>query len=161
MKMEIRRVKKRDAGEILEIFNEVISAGDAFCSDESIPKEKVLQMWMSENTFVEIVDDEVAGAYTVFPLNWGRGSHIADAAYMVKSKFRRQGIGFKLAKHSLVKAKGSGYSAMQFNTVVSTNDASIHLWKKLGFRIIGKTPRGYNHKEHGFVDSLIMYKELT
>jgi hypothetical protein len=31
---------------------------------------------------------------------------------------------------------------MQFNSVVSTNAAAVHLWKTLGYQIIGTTPKG-------------------
>ncbi len=49
---------------------------------------------------------------------------------------------------------------MQFNAVVSTNKAAIALWKKLGFSIIGTIPEAYLHKQLGYVDSYIMYKQL-
>lgn len=49
---------------------------------------------------------------------------------------------------------------MQFNIVVSTNEAAVHLWQKHGFRIIGTTPKGYRHQTLGLVDTLIMFREL-
>ncbi len=53
-----------------------------------------------------------------------------------------------------------GYTAMQFNSVVSTNEIAIRLWKKLGYKIIGTIPNAYKHKKLGLVDSFIMYKQL-
>jgi len=50
---------------------------------------------------------------------------------------------------------------MQFNSVVCSNEIAIHLWKKLGYKVIGTIPNAYRHKTLGFVDAFIMYKQLT
>jgi len=49
---------------------------------------------------------------------------------------------------------------MQFNFVVSTNAAAVHLWRAMGFHIAGTMPGGFRHPEHGFVDAYMMYREL-
>ena len=53
-----------------------------------------------------------------------------------------------------------GFEAMQFNSVVSTNEVAVELWQKLGFDIIGTVHKAYRHGRLGYVDSLIMYKWL-
>ena len=50
---------------------------------------------------------------------------------------------------------------MQFNLVVETNEASVYLWKKLDFSIVGRLPGAFSHPQQGFVDAFIMYKELS
>jgi ribosomal protein S18 acetylase RimI-like enzyme len=49
---------------------------------------------------------------------------------------------------------------MQFNFVVSTNVRAIHLWKQLGFKIVGTLPCAFRHPEKGYVDSYVMYRSL-
>jgi ribosomal protein S18 acetylase RimI-like enzyme len=49
---------------------------------------------------------------------------------------------------------------MQFNFVVSTNEPAVHLWKKLGFEVIGTIPEAFDHPRVGLVDAHIMYKRL-
>ena len=49
---------------------------------------------------------------------------------------------------------------MQFNLVVSSNSAALHLWQKLGFTIIGTIPEAFDHQKLGFVDAYIMYRSL-
>jgi len=49
---------------------------------------------------------------------------------------------------------------MQYNLVVSTNKSAIHLWKKLGFHVVGLLPKAFKSHSIGYVDALIMYKEL-
>ena len=49
---------------------------------------------------------------------------------------------------------------MQFNFVVSTNDRAVKLWLSLGFEIVGRLPRAFQHPERGFVDALVMYRHI-
>jgi len=73
---------------------------------------------------------------------------------------RGRGVARKLCLHSQQVAINLGYRAMQFNSVVSTNEIAIRLWEKLGDKIIGTIPYAYNPKKLGFVDSFIMHKQL-
>jgi ribosomal protein S18 acetylase RimI-like enzyme len=51
-------------------------------------------------------------------------------------------------------------AAREYNLVVTTNEASVHLWQKMGFAIVGTLPGAFKHAEHGYVDAYVMYKEL-
>jgi ribosomal protein S18 acetylase RimI-like enzyme len=62
--------------------------------------------------------------------------------------------------HSLQFAASQGFKAMQFNFVVSTNERAVALWKRLGFAVVGRLPRAYEHPTSGFVDALVMYRFL-
>lgn len=62
--------------------------------------------------------------------------------------------------HSQDEARRFGFLAMQFNLVVSTNEAAVHLWPRLGFEQVGVLPRAFDHTRHGFVDTLVMYRWL-
>ena len=79
---------------------------------------------------------------------------------MVSPQSRGKGIARRLCLHSQQVAIELGYSAMQFNSVVSSNEIAVNLWKKLGYKIIGTIPNAYKHKKLGFVDSFIMHKQL-
>jgi len=54
-----------------------------------------------------------------------------------------------------------GFRAMQFNLVVSTNERAVRLWRKLGFSVVGTLPRAFRHLHLGYVDALVMFKELS
>ncbi len=97
------------------------------------------------------------GTYFIKPNQPGLGSHVANAAYMIDPLEQGNGIGNKMALHSLAEAKKLGYLAMQFNLVVTTNLPAVNLWKKMGFKIIGTTPNGFKYQSLGFVDTYIMY----
>ena len=49
---------------------------------------------------------------------------------------------------------------MQYNLVVATNRRAVRLWTKLGFTTVGILPHAFQHAKLGFVDALIMYKQL-
>jgi len=65
-----------------------------------------------------------------------------------------------MCEHSLEEARRLGFHAMQFNIVVSTNDAAVALWKKCGFSIVGTLLRAYRHRELGLVDAYVMHRFL-
>ncbi|MGA2172823.1 MAG: GNAT family N-acetyltransferase [Sedimentisphaerales bacterium] len=158
--MEIRHITKADAESIWRIWQEVVHEGDAFYSDESVAKEKVIDMWLSGNSWVAIVDGQVVGTYCIFPLRHGRGQHVADACYMVASAFRHKGVGHAMGLDSIQKAKEQGFLAMQFDCVVSTNHAAIEFGKTLGFEVCGTVPKAFRHPQLDFVDILIMHRFL-
>ena len=65
-----------------------------------------------------------------------------------------------MAEYCLKEARRTGFRAMQFNFVVSTNVAAIHLWKQLEFKIVGILPGAFRRPEHGYVDVYVMYRSL-
>jgi len=65
-----------------------------------------------------------------------------------------------MAEHCLSEARRLGFRAMQFNFVVSTNESAIHLWQKLGFKIVGTLPGAFQHPQKGDVDVYVMYRSL-
>jgi RimJ/RimL family protein N-acetyltransferase len=66
-----------------------------------------------------------------------------------------------MCEHSQQEALSMGFRAMQFNLVVSTNERAVRLWKRLGFLVAGTLPRAFRHVRLGYVDALVMYKDLS
>lgn len=158
----IRRAISSDNDGIWEIFYQVIQAGDTYPIDPNTPKEALATYWLAPHmhTYVFERDGRILGTYVLKPNHGAAGSHVGHGSYMVHPDARRQGIGEALCLHSLKEAKRLGFVAIQFNLVVSTNKASIALWNKHGFRIIGTTPEGFKHPQQGLVDTHIMYRKL-
>ena len=77
---------------------------------------------------------------------------------MVHPEACGQGIGSAMGSHSIKQAKKLGFSARQFNFVVSTNLVAIQLWLKLGFKIVGTVPKAFKHQKLGLVDIYIMHR---
>jgi ribosomal protein S18 acetylase RimI-like enzyme len=90
----------------------------------------------------------------------GLGNHVANAGYMVTPQARGRGIAGVMCEHSLVRAREAGFTAMQFNFVVSSNEGALRLWQKHGFDIVGRVPRAFRHARLGPVDVFVMYRAL-
>jgi L-amino acid N-acyltransferase YncA len=158
----IRLLEESDWPPLYEIFQEVLAPGDIFPYPPSTSLSQFQKIWQPENSvsYVVVLSGVVCGAYYIKPQWPGRGGHVATATYMISPKARGRGLGLALAEHSLVAARDRGYLAMQFNLVISTNEAAVALWQKVGFKIIGTVPGGFQHAELGLVDTYLMHRFL-
>jgi ribosomal protein S18 acetylase RimI-like enzyme len=160
--IEIRKYREEDQDQVWEIIKYVISGGDSFTYDPGTPREEVLTDWTSpeKHTFVAVAGDKVLATFYIKPNQTGLGSHVANGSYMVSPDARRTGIGRMIGQFSIEEAQRLGFSAMQFNFVVKSNEKAVNLWKSLGFLIIGEIPEAYRHAEHGLTNAYIMYRKL-
>ena len=148
---------------VYQLFQAVIDEKIYFPYDHHTTRAEIESSWVNLKYLVYVAEmegGEIAGAYIVKANQAGYGKHVANAAYMVDSRYRGQGIGRKLGEHSLKSAKAAGFHSMQYNLVVSTNQGAIKVWKDIGFEIIGTIPEGFWHYELGYVDAHVMYRRL-
>jgi GNAT superfamily N-acetyltransferase len=123
---------------IWPIFREVVSRGDTYTFDPAISERDARLQWLMPDpakVFVA-VDAEtgaVCGTSLIKPNQPRLGGHVANAAFMVSPALSRRGIGRALGNHALAWARETGYAAVQFNFVVSTNAPALALWQQLGF----------------------------
>jgi ribosomal protein S18 acetylase RimI-like enzyme len=160
--IEIRKAIPSDHDEIWDIIREVISTGDTYMFSPNSPKEKMLGFWMAadKHTYVALVDGKISGTFFIKDNQPDLGSHIANAGYMTAPAAFGKGIGKAMCAFSLEEAKRLGYKAMQFNIVIKNNENAIALWKKMGFEIIGEIPDAIQHRQNGFTNAYIMYREI-
>ncbi len=160
--MNIVQMTERDFEEFWPTFKEIVAAEETYAFDPDMSYDEAVTLWIHSAKVAYVVkeDGEVLGSYFLRKNASGPSSHISNCGYMVLPRARGKGVAKAMCLHSQQQALQLGFSAMQFNSVVSTNTVAIKLWKKLGFKVIGTIPRGYKHKRLGFVDSYIMYKEL-
>ncbi|MFO0794428.1 MAG: GNAT family N-acetyltransferase [Candidatus Brocadiaceae bacterium] len=158
--IKIRKAKDRDFEAIWDIFHQVVKRGDTFAFDPKSTKEDCKTLWITTvlHTYVAELDNKILGTYILRRNQPGLGGHVANGAYMVHPDGRRQGIGWKMGSHSIKQAKKLGFSAIQFNFVVSTNLVAVQLWLKLGFKIVGTVPKAFHHQENGLVDIYVMHR---
>lgn len=158
----IRPAAAADWPAIWGLFRQVAAAGDVFAYDEHTPEEVARKLWFDPPAvaFVAEVNGRFAGTYYVRPNQPGRGDHVANGGYMVAEDARGQGVAAAMCRHSLGEARRRGFSAIQFNYVVSTNVAAVRVWEGCGFRTVGRLPGAFRHATLGPVDVLVMYREL-
>jgi L-amino acid N-acyltransferase YncA len=160
--VKIRPAKESDRNAIWEIFREVIAAGETYPIDPEIPREQALAYWFKHNAHVCVAENEngIVGSYTMHQNQAAGGSHVANAGFIVAKSARGQGIGRALGEHCLSEARRLGFRAMQFNFVISTNEAAVKLWQDLGLKIVGTLPGAFRHPTRGYVDVYVMYQEF-
>lgn len=157
-----RAATESDWPQVWELFQLVTAAGDSFAYDEHTTEATARKLWFEPPASCFIAEDEssFAGTYYVRPNQPGRGGHVANAGYMVHPDCRGRGLARAMCEHSLEMARKLGFTAMQFNFVVASNETAVKAWQDHGFAIIGRIPHAFRHRELGFVDALIMHREL-
>lgn len=160
----IQRFKVEDWEAVWKIIEPVFRAGETYAYDTNISEKDAYITWVKTplDTYVAVDDDgTILGTYYIKENYHGPGAHVCNCGYIVAAEARGHGVASKMCEHSQKEAITKGFLAMQFNMVVSTNEAAVHVWKKNGFEIIGTIPKAYKHKKFGYVDTYVMYKRLS
>jgi L-amino acid N-acyltransferase YncA len=160
--INIRLARENDRNVVWNIFREVVARGDTYVFDPKTSREDAVAYLFQKDThtYVAEQDRQVVGSYILKANQPGLGAHVANASFMVSPNAHRQGIGRAMGEHCLSEARRLEFRAMQFNFVVSTNESAIHLWKQLGFEIVGTLPGAFRHSQKGFVDVYVMFRSL-
>jgi ribosomal protein S18 acetylase RimI-like enzyme len=110
--------------------------------------------------FVAEENGIVLGTYFLQANQRGGGAHVANCGYITAPASTGRGVARAMCAHSLDHARGRGFSAMQFNFVIATNERAIHLWESLEFNIVGRIPAAFRHPALGLVDALVLHRFL-
>lgn len=161
--LQIRQIDPSEFPRAWPIFRAVIASGDTYSYAPDLSQEQAQAMWTDppSRCFVAERDGEVLGLYMLRPnLPRGLGDHVANAGYMVSPTARGQGVASAMCEHSLQQAREAGFVAMQYNYVVSSNEAAVRLWQRHGFAIVGRVPGAFRHAVRGPTDVLVMHRAL-
>jgi len=159
-----RRFNERDWPAVWRILAPVFRAGETYAFPRNISEPDAYHAWITVPTATYVVADNagvVLGTYYIKPNQPGLGSHVSNCGYVVAEQAAGQGIASAMCQHAQAEAMRMGFRAMQYNLVVSTNEWAIRLWKKHGFGVVGTLPGAFRHPKHGFVDAVVMYKQLS
>jgi GNAT superfamily N-acetyltransferase len=162
--MLIRDALATDWDQIYPFWSAIVAAGETYAYPEMLSSEDARAFWMSDppgRTVVAVDGNTVLGSATMGPNRHGRGAHVATASFMVDPAQHGRGVGRALGEHVLEWARSAGYRSMQFNAVVETNRAAVHLWQALGFEILATVPEAFNHPTEGYVGLHIMFQRLV
>ncbi|MBF9045564.1 GNAT family N-acetyltransferase [Rhodobacterales bacterium LSUCC0031] len=158
----IRPVVPDDAGALVGLLLPVFRAGETYTIAPDITAAEALAYWCSaeKTSFVAEMDGAVLGSYYLRPNQPGGGAHVCNCGFVTATAAQGRGVARAMLDHALARATAVGYRAMQFNFVVATNTRAVATWEKAGFRIIGRLPGAFAHPKIGYVDALIMWKDL-
>ncbi len=161
MNILVRAYCEHDLPQMIRIWNDIVLAGQAFPQVEPLTPEDAVQFFGEQSyTGVALCGGEVVGLYILHPNNIGRCGHIANASFAVKADCAGRGIGRLLVCDCKRMGKELGFKILQFNAVVATNAAAIHLYTRLGFHRLGRIPGGFMKKDGTYEDIELFYIEL-
>lgn len=158
----IRPFGAADAGGLLSILLPVFRAGETYTVDPDITEEAALAYWGSAEKTVSVaeVHGHIIGSYYMRPNQSGGGAHVCNCGFVTDPAAQGRGVAQAMLDHALAAATAQGYRAMQFNFVVSSNHRAVDLWQRAGFAVVGRLPAAFAHPKLGFVDALVMWKDL-
>jgi L-amino acid N-acyltransferase YncA len=159
----IRPAEPADHDAIWSILAPICAAGETFCVSPDGGRDAAFDYWFAgrgREVFVAVAEGAILGTSYLRPNQGGGGAHVANAGYATAAASQGKGIARALLAHSLDAARARGFRAMQFNFVVATNTRAIATWEAAGFAIVGRLPRAFAHPRHGWVDALVMFREI-
>jgi ribosomal protein S18 acetylase RimI-like enzyme len=160
--MLIRPSEPRDNEAIWHILEPTFRAGETYPVPRDIPRSDALAYWQSPGHVVFVAEDEgtVVGTYYLRANNRGGGAHVANCGYVVAPDAFGRGVARAMCAHSLDQARARGFTAMQFNFVIASNERAVGLWQHLGFAIVGRLPAAFRHPRLDLVDAYVMMRRL-
>jgi GNAT superfamily N-acetyltransferase len=160
--LSIRLAVANDTSGIWSILEPVFRVGETYAIARDITREDAIKYWCGPNheTFVAEDSGRILGTYYLRANQGGGGAHVANCGYITAPEAQSRGIARAMLSHSLERAAGRGFRAMQFNCVVSTNTRAVESWQRNGFAIAGRLPQAFHHPTLGYVDALVMYRQL-
>jgi ribosomal protein S18 acetylase RimI-like enzyme len=160
--MLIRLSEPRDNDAIWRILEPTFRAGETYPIPRDIPRADALAYWRSPGHAVYVAEDAgaVVGTYYLRANNRGGGEHVANCGFVVASDAFGRGVARAMCAHSLDEARAQGFTAMQFNFVIASNERAVRLWQDLGFAIVGRMSGAFRHPRLGLVDAYVMMRSL-
>jgi len=158
----IREAQAGDAEGLWRVLEPVVRDGATYPVEPDTDRGAIFAYWFAPDKTVFVAEraGEIVGTYYLKPNSTGPGAHVVNAGYMVRPDSRGTGIGKAMTSDSFERARRLDFHAMQFNLVVATNEAAIHLYRGLGMSEVGRLPQAFRHKDLGLVDAIVMYRLL-
>jgi predicted GNAT family acetyltransferase len=105
--LTIRAALADDSDSIWSIIEPIIRAGDTYPLPQTMNREEGLAYWWSNANELFVADEngDVVGTYYVRANQRGRGSHVANCAYITSISASGRGIARAMCAHSLARAK--------------------------------------------------------
>ena len=160
--LTIRPAAPADDDAIWAILEPTFRAGETYPIPRDIGRDEALAYWNSlgHTVFVAEQAGRTVGTYYLRANNRGGGAHVANCGYMTAAGATGRGIARAMCAHSLDEARARGFTAMQFNFVIASNERAVKLWQSCGFEIVGTLPGAFTHPARGPVDAYVMVRKL-
>lgn len=162
----LRYPKMSDVDEITKMVNEMIAEGKVSMNrilkaeEESKWLKKTLSNMRKGISVVNIAEcsGEILGISDITADERRAMGHVGEYNIIIRKNFRGVGIGTEMTKTIIQEAKATKLEMIRLH-VNSENKNALILYKKAGFKIVGRIPREIK-KNRKYLDNIIMYKNI-
>ena len=165
-KVIIRHVSKPDIEGVWNNFNEVIDEGIYlpvfFPVRSALEKESWYQKIKEEHELCIVAEKQnakppynIIGQCEISNSNWDAGQHVGILGIIVKREYRDLGIGTHLIDTAIRESKILNNKEKITLSCFSTNQRALHLYEKLGFKVIGVRKKQF-YMDSKYYDEVLM-----
>ena len=164
----LRTPRWEDLDDLLELINSLIEEGADIEYDTEKTRDEEVD-WLSRAIaqlekgnalyMVAEVEGKVIASSSVAKRRFSCESHVGDLGILIKSGYRDVGIGTEMMKSLIDQARRMGLKILTL-TVFATNKRAIHVYKKVGFKEVGRIPKSI-YRNGKYIDRIIMVKEVS
>ena len=162
----IRHVEESDINGVWNNFNEVIEEGVYLPIFFPVRSQYEKQSWFDvlkrEKEICLIAkqtkmfgSDAVIGQVEISNLEWDAAAHVGSLGIIVKKKYRDKGVGYHLIDMAIKESKKLNKKQKLILSCFSNNERAIHLYNKVGFKIIGRRTRQF-FMDSKYYDEILM-----
>ena len=163
----LRAPRWSDLDDLLVFINSLIEEGAEIAWAEIMTREKEAE-WLGRHlaaiesdrkvALVAEVSGSVVGQVEVTPRT-GYSRHVGEIAIALSEGYRDVGIGTEMMREAENQAKHLGLEILTL-WLYATNNRARHVYQKVGFQVVGQTPR-YVKRDGIYIDRVTMMKELS
>jgi len=165
-KVVLRSIRWEDLDDCIEFINSLVEEGAEILRDTKVSRDEEAEWLGSRLARIdkrEIIDvlAEVDGkmiANSEVEKRSGFMSHVGYLGIAIKSGYRGIGIGTKIMQKLIENSKKAGLKILVLS-VQDTNQTAKALYKKMGFREVGRIPKGI-YRNGKYIDLVRMALEL-
>ena len=165
-KILFRPIKKSDIEGVWNNFNEVLEEGIYLPVLYPVRSQLEKESWYlnikKENEICIIAENlnlkspyNILGHCEISNSEWDAATHVGILGIIVMRKYRELGIGTKLIDMAIKESKKLNNKEKIILSCFSTNERAIHLYKKLGFKVVGVRKNQY-YLNSKYYDEVLM-----
>jgi RimJ/RimL family protein N-acetyltransferase len=160
--IKIRYATKEDSIALQRIFNKVVREKRFLPYYEEIDEidDRWLNLRNQNLIIVAEVGNEVVGLVQLERSEFDASTHVGIIGIIVDPDHRGTGVGSALLKWTIDTAKSLGFEKICLQ-VFHTNSIAIALYKKFGFKSVGRRKKQFKINENEYVDEILMERFLT
>jgi L-amino acid N-acyltransferase YncA len=146
--------------ETVKALNSVIREGKYLYLNDEIVDMKEEHRWFERSVnagmlyLVAMVEGKVVGGASMQPQTDKR-AHVAEFGIFICNGYRNLGLGTAMLKEFIEIAKKRGFEILQLS-VFANNARALNVYKKCGFREIGKLSRDIKFFDGGYADRILL-----